>query len=140
MIKLTGKDDTRFLVRGRIDWDHVEKTIGDLNTYEGKIFYALSRMINTRKLYFAFGRGKIFYLDIIDKEGNPADEVFAFYRTNGCERLLILQNLSDKEKVIQTPKNKLYPFEQDLLGHPLRFNEDEDLMILPPYSYYWILT
>jgi len=140
MIQLTGKDDTRFLVRGRVDWEQVEKKIEDKSTYEGSIFYALSRMINTRKLYFAFGRGKIFYLDIFDEEDNACDSVFAFYRTNGCERLLILQNLSDKEMLIKTPNSKLYPFEQDLLDHPLKFDEDNGLMILPPYSYYWILT
>ena len=29
MIKLSGKDDTRFLVRGKINWDEVEKELGD---------------------------------------------------------------------------------------------------------------
>ncbi len=140
MIKLTGKDDTRFLVRGHIDWGQVEQKIENRSTYEGSIFYALSRLINTRKLYFAFGRGKIFYLDIVDEESNPCDSVFAFYRTNGCERLLIIQNLSDKEMVIQTPNNKIYPFEQDLLDHQLVFDKEKGLMILPAYSYYWILT
>jgi maltose alpha-D-glucosyltransferase/alpha-amylase len=140
MIKLTGKDDTRFLVRGRIDWEEVEKKIKDTESYEGSIFHALARMINTRKLYFAFGRGRIDYLDVEDDKGNPCESVFAFHRTNGCERLLIIHNLSGIEMLIKTPNNKLYPFEQDLLDHPLHFDEEKGLMILPPHAYYWILT
>ena len=32
-IRLTGKDDTRFLVRGRIDWDQLEADLSDENNF-----------------------------------------------------------------------------------------------------------
>lgn len=140
MIRLTGKDDTRFLVRGKVNWDHIDHALSDKTSYEGSIFENLSRMINTRKLYFAFGRGMINYVKMLYPDDQICDKIFAFYRTNGCERLLIVQNLSDEEVTIKTPNSKLYPFEKDLLDHALVFDEEREVMIIPPYAYYWILT
>ena len=38
MIKLTGKDDTRFLVRGKIDWNKVETELKNPETLSSKVY------------------------------------------------------------------------------------------------------
>jgi len=55
-IKLTGKDDTRFLVRGRIDWEKLENDLGQPENFHAQVFNLISNMLNTRKNFLAFGR------------------------------------------------------------------------------------
>jgi len=89
-IKLTGKDDTRFLVRGKVDWQQVEKDINKPESLSYKIFSSLKQMINVRNQHPAFGRGELKWID-----GLP-DEVLGFYRTFKEDKILVLNNLSDK--------------------------------------------
>ncbi|HSG67875.1 MAG TPA: alpha-amylase family glycosyl hydrolase, partial [Bacteroidales bacterium] len=51
MIAMTGKDDTRFLVRGKIHWDIIEKALLDTENYHARVFSAIRHLIKTRKEY-----------------------------------------------------------------------------------------
>jgi maltose alpha-D-glucosyltransferase/alpha-amylase len=127
MIQLSGKDDTRFLVRGKVDWDFVEKQIQDENSFEAKIYQGLSKMLQTRKNFLAFGRGEIIW------EKNDNQAILAYRRKYKNENILIIQNLSDKESIYQIdgsiPKT-------DLLGQ--KINRTNDKLSIAPYGYYWI--
>lgn len=127
MIQMTGKDDTRFLVRGKVDWDQVEKQLDIKDSFESQIFEGLSNMINARNNYKAFGRGKIQWLETKDTG------LLAFKRIHEEEELLILINLSGKD--IQFQSNNRFPF-QDILGQDVKTLKNK--INIEAYSYLWI--
>lgn len=128
MIELSGKNDTRFLVRGKIDWDFVDIQLDKSNSFESQIFKNLSKMIQTRKSHKSFGRGSITW----DQDKNDK-AILAYTRTYEDENLLIVQNLSDKN--VNYPLNTVE--EIDLLGQPL-IKTIKNHLVIPPYGFYWV--
>jgi len=128
MIQISGKDDTRFLVRGKIDWNFVEKQINTEHSFEAKIYQGLSNMLQTRKRYSAFGRGQIIWI----KTNNPA--ILAYQRKYKTENLLIIQNLSDKESTYVLDGN--HP-DTDILGQKLNKLNDNQISI-PSFGFVWL--
>lgn len=131
MIALTGKDDTRFLVRGKINWALREKQLADPDTYNAKVFNRIRTMLAARKQFKAFGRGSISFAEVSNHAGEPLDEVLAYFRELENEMLLIVQNLSDKAVTVLLPHAG---FCNDLLsdreagGAPF---------VIEPYGYHW---
>jgi maltose alpha-D-glucosyltransferase/alpha-amylase len=128
MIQMTGKNDTRFLVRGKVDWDDVEKQLADEQSFNAKVFKRLKNLINTRKQFKAFGRGSIEWLSSIESANNS---LLAFKRIYKDEELLILHNLSNNEQSYDIQLNTT----KDLLNQNLK-TENEKL-IIPAGSFYW---
>lgn len=126
-IQLTGKDDTRFLVRGKVNWAEVSEKLNNPETFEAKVFKGLSTMVKNRNNFKAFGRGSI---EWINGENNA---LLAYYRTYENEKLLVLQNLSGEEITYKTTEQ--LP-ETDILGH--KINLTDNLISIPAYSYLWI--
>ncbi len=126
MIEMTGKNDTRFLVRGKIDWDEVNSLLADEKSFNAQVFKRLKKLINTRKQFKAFGRGNI---EWIDKSNSS---LLVFKRKFETEELLIIHNLSKTEQVLD--------FEilakQDLLNQELVSKNGQ--LIVPAQSFYWI--
>lgn len=137
MIKLTKKDDTRFLVRGRLNWEIILKDLNDKNTFSSKVFSRVSKLINTRKNYPNFGRGKLEMLNIQGADGEILEEVMGYYRIYSCNHILILLNLSEVMQVIQLPVSKLKRYEKDMLGQVVRVDEENGTLSIPPLGYYW---
>jgi maltose alpha-D-glucosyltransferase / alpha-amylase len=132
MIRLTGKDDTRFLVRGRLNWDQIGKDLREEESFSSIIFSQVSNMINVRKKYKAFGRGNIEWLT-----ENISDQILAYYRVLGEERILILQNLSSLNRQFSMPGFRLENT-VDLLGNEISSGPGLKSYYLEPYAYYWI--
>ena len=135
MIKHTGKDDTRFLVRGKIDWDNLKTELNDSESFHSKVNNNIKLMVNTRNHYKCFGRGKIEWVDVDDSKGNKHKEVLAFTRSFHDEKLLIINNLSDKETSLNI-KQFEFP-DVDVLRQELIFVKNDKLQ-LNEYGYYWI--
>ncbi len=136
-IKHTGKDDTRFLVRGKIDWERVTDDLQNPETLSHKVFQRLSKMIEVRKNSKAFGRGDIRWIDIKDKEENVITEVMAYTRDYDHEHIVIIQNLSDKDIYIHENSLNICAGDKDRLGR-IWPEKNNDGIMLKPYSYYWI--
>jgi maltose alpha-D-glucosyltransferase/alpha-amylase len=135
MIKHTGKDDTRFLVRGEIDWDILNTELNDSESFHSKVYNNIKLMVNTRNQYQCFGRGKIEWVDVVDSKGNKQKEILAFTRSFQDEKLLIINNLSNKEISINI---KQFEFPNvDVLGQELIFVKNGKLQ-LNEYGYNWI--
>lgn len=128
MIALSGKDDTRFLVRGKIDWGFVEKQLAKKDSFEAQIYNGLSKMLQTRKTYTAFGRG-----DIIWDKNTGNNAILAYHRKYKDESLLIVQNLSQNEVSYQLSSKHTH----DLLGQEILKTDDQTIKIAP-YSFYWL--
>jgi maltose alpha-D-glucosyltransferase / alpha-amylase len=137
MIKLVGKDDTRFLVRGHIDWYELEHDLNDSSTLASQVYTALSWQIEARQEYPVFGRGGIDWLEITDEQGNNYDEVLAYIRTYGRQQILVLHNLSDKPVTFIIPEGMKIEQDYDLLGKEIELLER--IFRLKPLDYQWIL-
>ncbi len=138
MIKMTGKDDTRFLVRGKIDWDKLESDLEDKDSFQSHVFKRLSSQIKSRNNFHCFGRGDLRWIEVYNQDGNPVDEVIAYTRNYGSENVLIIQNVSGKEMDILKPDILLKVPGTDMLEQELDYDPEENSIILPPFSYYWI--
>ncbi|MDD4141213.1 MAG: alpha-amylase family glycosyl hydrolase [Bacteroidales bacterium] len=91
----TGKDDTRFLVRGKIDWDNVEKQLADENSFSYKLFSQLKTMINKRNETNIFGSGKLEWVDLNN------DSILAYFRVSEEGKKLVINNLLDVPQTVE---------------------------------------
>jgi len=128
-IKLTGKDDTRFLVRGRIDWEKLDREMKDENSFHFKVKEIISQLLNERKDLKAMGRGKTEFLNIDD------DRILAYNRVYKDEKLLIINNLSSEGIAIENP----LPEDNLAIIIPRGFTFDEisNRILLEPYGFVW---
>ncbi len=133
----TGKDDTRFLVRGYIDWQQLDRDLADSTSLAARTFSRISKMVNKRKYHPTFGRGSIFWLETHQTNGKINDHILAFIRKWQEEGLLILHNLSDKP---QTFRLSIQPEINwtDMFGNDVDYNELEQTITMQPLTYYWI--
>jgi maltose alpha-D-glucosyltransferase/alpha-amylase len=133
MKAVVGKDDTRFLVRGKIDWKQVETALSDHGSFETSVYSRVSAMLHARNTYPVFGRGKMEWVTMVKNDGLPADEVMAYYRATGDMKVMVIQNLS-KERIILNWDN---PLRQSLLGNdPVVQNSR---LTLEGSEYLWLL-
>ncbi len=100
MIRLTGKDDTRFLVRGKIDWDALAQNLDNADSFSSRIYQKLKAMLHVRNRHRTFGRGSI---DFITLPGSSNGKTLSFIRTLEHEKWLIIHNMTDQEISINLP-------------------------------------
>lgn len=101
---LTGKDDSRFLVRGKINWEAVGKAVNREGSMESQIFSGVSTMIRNRNRFSCFGRGSLHWLSPKVSPQSAEDGVLAFERKFGDERVVVLHNLTSHKVSITTDK------------------------------------
>lgn len=127
-----GKDDTRFLVRGKIDWDQVESALANPDSYESKVFNRVKKMLEARNNYPVFGKGRMDWISISKTDGSPADEIMAYYRTLNDMKILVIQNLSANEVRLKSE----IAFSKSLLGNEPQ--SDDGHLTLKPFEYLWL--
>ncbi|MCU0370811.1 MAG: alpha-amylase family glycosyl hydrolase [Bacteroidales bacterium] len=133
MKETVGKDDTRFLVRGKIDWQHVESELKSGGSLESKVFHRVREMLHARNAYPVFGRGAIRWLDLKNEDGLSDDSIMAYYRSYGNREVLVVQNLSAGKKTLEW----ITPFRVSLLGNIPQISGG--LVELQGYEYLWLL-
>jgi maltose alpha-D-glucosyltransferase/alpha-amylase len=135
-IKLTGKDDTRFLVRGRIDWDKLQRDLQDPENFHARVYQTIKSLLNTRKEHTAFGRGKTQFLDAQGYNAQPLDQVLAYLRSTENENLLVINNLSNQPVEVRHPLPENHVFV--LNGNGFAYNEERQTFLLDPYGFVWL--
>ncbi len=135
-IKLTGKDDTRFLVRGRIDWAKLENDLQDPDNFHARVYSTIKSLLNTRKDHAVFGRGETRFLDVADQNGQPLEQVLAYLRTTSEENVLVLNNLSDRPVMLKHPLPDNHVFVLNLNG--FAYDEETHTFRLEPYGFVWL--
>ena len=130
-IKLTGKDDTRFLVRGRIDWPQLEKDLKDEENFHSRVFKTISAMLDARRSVKVFGRGTTKFLDV-------PDQFLAYERETEHEKVFVVNNLSSQS---QSLKN-LFQNNHLIVLHDEGFQMDTERqeMYFEPYGFGWFLV
>jgi len=135
-IKLTGKDDTRFLVRGRIDWENLDDNLKNPDNFHTQVFELISGMLNARKDYSAFGRGSLTFIDIKDNTGKITSGALAYVREYENEKILVINNLSSEKIEIKNPmeNNNL------ALLFPNGFRMNDETLIFESKGFAWFLV
>ena len=136
-IRKTKKDDTRFLVRGKIDWETLENDLETPNSFASQVFHKISKMVNIRKDIKAFGRGQIEWLEALKPDGTKNNSLLVYIRKTNEERFLIIQNLSSSK---QEGRLALQPSStwKVLFDNPLDFDQNLQTFTLKPFEYVWI--
>jgi maltose alpha-D-glucosyltransferase/alpha-amylase len=138
MISLTGKDDTRFLVRGGIDWQSLNASLADPDSYESKVFGQIRAMVTTRTHFKCFGRGSIEWLNLHDPLNNELPGILAYTRSYGNERVLVIQNLNESGADVMLPAGFSGIQKIDLLGNELLLDGITNSLTISSFGYYWI--
>jgi maltose alpha-D-glucosyltransferase/alpha-amylase len=133
MKETVGKDDTRFLVRGKIDWKKVDSELSRPASYESLVFSQVKTMLHARNEYPVFGRGKITWADFQHTDGKPAGEVMAYYRSYDEITILVVQNLSSGKITLNWDRS----FMKSLLGKDPEIHDNR--FELDGFEYYWFL-
>jgi maltose alpha-D-glucosyltransferase/alpha-amylase len=129
-IKLNGKDDTRFLVRGRIDWDELKENLKDENSFHFKVKTVISEMLNERKEIKAFGRGSTEFLNLGD------EQLIGYERLYNDEKIIVINNLSASSIAIENP----FP-DEDLaviMPNGFVFDEATNILLFEPHGFVWM--
>ena len=136
-IRKTKKDDTRFLVRGKIDWETLENDLETPNSFASQVFHKISKMVNIRKDIKALGRGQIEWLEALKPDGTKNNSLLVYIRKTNEERFLIIQNLSSSK---QEGRLALQPSStwKELFDNPLDFDQNLQTFTLKPFEYVWI--
>lgn len=136
-IRKTKKDDTRFLVRGKIDWETLENNLENPNSFASQVFHKISKMVNIRKDIKALGRGQIEWLEALKPDGTKNNALLVYIRKTNEERFLIIQNLSSSK---QEGRLALQPSStwKELFDNPLDFDQNLQTFTLKPFEYVWI--
>jgi maltose alpha-D-glucosyltransferase/alpha-amylase len=128
MIKLTGKDDTRFLVRGRVDWENLERELKNSNSYHARVYNLLKPMINIRRQNHVFGRGTTSFVDLNNRH------LLAYYSEHTNQKIMVINNLSHQPQQVNTniPENREVLFQNNV-----ETAEDKTLL-LQSRGFVWI--
>jgi len=135
-IKLTGKDDTRFYVRGRIDWEKLNENLKNEDDFHFKVYQLISGMLNTRKDHQAFGRGDLKFIDVRDISGEPKNQLLSYLRTYNDEKIMVINNLSSEKVVVKNPLENENMAMLTMNG----FSMENDNMVLQPNGFAWFLV
>ncbi len=135
-VKKHGKDDSRFLVRGKIDWENLKIELENNSSYSYLIFNTIKNMISKRSVYKTFGRGDLKFLNANDINNNVIESVLIFERNYQKETLLIIHNLSEIQQNIYFTSKIIS--REDILGNTINFEEKSKLLQIKAYGSYWL--
>lgn len=131
----TGLPDSRYYVRGRIDWPRVEQALRQPDSVESQVFHALQQMIAVRKAHPAFSRGTLEFVHVgAAGDAAPNSAILAYGRAFGDDHRLVLQNLSaqDQQIAVEAAAGRAH----DLLNQEIiRHGQN---LVMPPYAVYWL--
>ncbi len=134
-IQLTGKDDTRFFVRGRIDWQQLAENLKDENNYHTRVFNMISAMLNVRKELKVFGRGTTTFLEGRARTLKVLKQALVYIREYQDEKVLVVNNLSSENMEIGHPLPK-----EDLVvlyAEGFLMDDSNQSMKLKPHGFAW---
>jgi maltose alpha-D-glucosyltransferase/alpha-amylase len=149
MYKKTNIPDSRYFVRGRINWEQTEKDLQDPASYAYRVHQIVRSLILARKKHKAFARGTLEFVNVMDSSGQVTPKVLAYVRSYWKESVFVMNNLSNEELEVSFKFPSSIEFVDnmytDLLGETVAFKQGSDalegqmVVRLPPYKHYWFL-
>jgi len=125
--------DSRWVHRPSIDETKLARR-HDPATVEGRIFAQICRLIKLRKTQPGFAGNHMAVINV------GTDHVFAYLRTHGEQRVVVLANFTERDQRISANELRLYglsyQFEELISGQLLQLNSGE--LLLSPYQVMWL--
>jgi len=130
----TGKDDTRYFVRGPLDWALAASELAVKDSLTATVYKTITEQLKVRGQWQVFGRGDCEWatLEISPRE-NHEKPLLAYFRSMPGQRVLVINNLSDKEITIKAIDDNNLDFVNLANNKPV-----EAPFTLPPYGYLWL--
>lgn len=137
--KETGFRDSRFLVRGDMDWSLAEKLqtteatdLDDEGIGRLRLFRTISNLIKLRRKKPVLGTGKLSFPEIADSK------VFAIKRMKDNQTLMALFNLTDTRELIKRENELADNWTPLKTDHLSEIHLEKDTISLPPHSFIWL--
>lgn len=130
----TGKDDTRYFVRGPLNWQHTASELEVKDSLTATVYKTITGQLKIRGQWPVFGRGDCSWatLEISPRE-NHEKPLLAYFRSMPGQRVLVINNLSDREITIKAIDDNNLDFVNLANNKPV-----ETPFTLPPYGYLWL--
>lgn len=130
----TGYADTRYLGRGEMNWDEVDKIIKGSDSVGTKVYEGLKQMIAVRAKFNVFGRGTTEFIDIKGSDGQVNNSLLAYRRIYQNQTVTVIQNLSKNPLHycldIQDRQSKV------ILGNALSY--EDEMLTIEGYGVIWL--
>lgn len=136
-IKETGKDDTRFLVRGKIDWRQLEDDLRNHKSLSAQVYSRIRKMVQMRKKTNVFGRGNIQWVEVQTSAGGANNAILAYRRQWKNSETLIIHNLSSQPQTFpfRLPTQSI---QTDSLGNRINYDIQTQLLTLGEWEFLWV--
>jgi len=130
----TGKDDTRYFVRGPLNWEEIESELANPESLTSQVNKIIRKQLSVRSQWSVFGRGDSQWANLeITPVTNHEKPVLAYFRSMSGQRVLVLNNLSEKEITINAIDNKNIDYVNLFNGKPMNAP-----FVLQPFGYLWL--
>jgi maltose alpha-D-glucosyltransferase/alpha-amylase len=132
--KETGKDDTRYFVRGPMDWEKTASELADDESITSKVNAIIKTQLKARSQTKVFGRGSNTWAKPeLSENTNGTTPVLAYFRAFEGEKVLVLNNLSEKVLEIKSVDGKTFSGIDLLGGSKVSFP-----LTLAPHAFKWV--
>jgi len=132
--KETGKDDTRYFVRGPMDWEKTASELADDESITTKVNTIIKTQLKARSQTKVFGRGSNTWAKPeLSENTNGTKPVLAYFRAFEGEKVLVLNNLSEKALEIKSVDGKTFSGIDLLGGSKVSFP-----LTLAPHAFKWV--
>jgi len=151
MFKITGIKDSRYLCRGRIDWDWLDTQLKDESSFHRTVFDLVKKRIYVRKQHACFSRGVLKFVYVADSTKKVNHSILAYLRISGDDIVFVIHNLSHnpvdvifkfKRFLDRIESNETGSgFVEDLLGQEMAFkknNRGDNIVSFAPYQHFWL--
>lgn len=130
----TGKNDTRYFVRGPLDWDKAETELANPESLTARVNASIREQLKVRGRWPVFGRGDCQWatLEISPREAREKP-LLAYFRSMPGQKVLVINNLSNKEITIKAIDDSNTEFVNLFNDKPI-----EAPFVLPPYGFLWL--
>lgn len=128
---MTGKHDSRYLVRGYLDWNKINEDLNNTGSLAYKVFHSMKNQLEVRSRGTAFGRGEIEWINF---NSENSASLLSYKKVYKDETIVVINNLSGREVIIkngnETSNQELTDmFTGKKISWPLT---------IPAYGYYWL--
>ncbi|MBK6966486.1 MAG: alpha-glucosidase C-terminal domain-containing protein [Bacteroidales bacterium] len=130
----TGKDDTRYFVRGPLNWKQIDTELANPESLTTRVNATITDQLRVRGQWPVFGRGDCQWATIeISPREDHEKPLLAYFREMTGQRVLVINNLSAKAITIKAIDDHNTEFVNLFNGKSL-----ETPFVLPPYGYLWL--
>lgn len=137
----TGKTDTRYLVRGYLNWDYINQQLQDPDSLSSVVFKSIRHQLKVRSAHPEFSRGDMQWIKPEEKAVGDSGKInesklLAYKRVLDESEISIINNLSDKEVVIESGESIGNGNITDLItNQPVKFP-----LTIAAYGFYWLVV